>query len=61
MLAKLLRGKRETEADRLLEEIIAKEEETINAFKACKFGAFCLQASDLERAERSITKGKEDI
>lgn len=31
----------------MLEEAIAKEEEIINAFKAAKFGAFCLQAGDL--------------
>jgi hypothetical protein len=34
----------------MLEVAIANDEEMINAFKVNKFGAFCLQASDLERA-----------
>ena len=41
--------------------MIQNEEEVISAFKAHKFGAFCLQASDLERAERGIKKGLEVI
>ena len=39
--------------------MIQEDEEAINAFKAHKFGAFCLQASDLERSERSLLKAKE--
>lgn len=61
LLTKLLRNRREEEADRMLEEAIAKEEEIINAFKANKFGAFCLQAGDLERAEKLLLKGQEII
>lgn len=33
----------------------------IEAFKVNKFGAFCLQASDLERAEKLLNKGKDII
>ena len=58
LLAKLFRNRREGEADQLLEEAIAEEEEVVNSFKASKFGAFCLQANDLERAERSFEKAK---
>ena len=41
--------------------MIQDDEEVISAFKAHKFGAFCLQASDIERAERSLLKGKEGV
>ncbi len=45
----------------MLEEAIQNEEETVNAFKMNKFGAFCLQAGDLERAEKLLLKGQEII
>lgn len=61
MLIKLFRAKREKEADDFLEEALAKDEELLNGFRHNKFGAFCLQAGDLKRAEEHLLKAKEII
>jgi len=58
VLVKLFRSKREKEADDLLEDIISKDENLLNGFRHNKFGAFCLQAGDLTRAEEHLLKAK---
>ena len=45
----------------MLEDAIVNEQQLINGFKVHKFGAFCLQASDLERAQKLLLKAQEIV
>ena len=45
----------------MLENAIGNDEEMLDGFRHNKFGAFCLQANDLEKAEKHLLKAKEII
>jgi hypothetical protein len=60
-LLKLLMNKRERDADDKLEEMAAANENLLIGFKHYKYGAFCLQAGDIKRAEDNLLKAKDLI
>lgn len=49
-LVRIIRARRENDADLLLEKAAEKDEEILSGFKHYKFACFCLQASDIKRA-----------
>lgn len=63
MLMQLLKKKREKDGDNALAELSAlpQHEDLILAIKHNKFGGFCLQANELEKAETHFTKALEVI
>ena len=50
-LVRIIRARRENDADILLEKAAEKDEDILNGFKHYKFACFCLQANDTKRAE----------
>lgn len=63
MLAKLLKKKREKDADVELSELLhlKEAEELVQGINHNKFGGFCLKANNVEKAETHLLKAKEII
>lgn len=51
-------NKRERDAEEKLEETAAADPNLLTGFKHYKYGSFCLQAGDIERAESNLLKAK---